>query len=46
MGGDVPACWGDSSLARQRLGWTAQRSLEDMCRDSWNWQSGNPQGFA
>ncbi|MDP1609816.1 MAG: UDP-glucose 4-epimerase GalE [Sulfuritalea sp.] len=43
--GDVPAYWGDPSLARQRLGWAAQRSLEDMCRDSWNWQSGNPQGF-
>jgi UDP-glucose 4-epimerase len=44
--GDVAACWGDPSLARQRLGWTAQRTLEDMCRDSWNWQRKNPQGFA
>ncbi len=43
--GDVPACWADPSLAKQRLGWTAQRTLEDMCRDSWNWQSNNPQGF-
>ena len=44
--GDVAAYWGDPSLARRRLGWTAQRTLEDMCRDSWNWQSRNPQGFA
>lgn len=44
--GDVAAYWGDPSLARQRLGWTARRTLEDMCRDSWNWQSRNPQGFA
>ena len=43
--GDVPAYWGDPSLARQRLGWTARRTLDDMCRDSWNWQSRNPQGF-
>lgn len=44
--GDVPAYWGDPSLARQVLGWTARRSLDDMCRDSWNWQRRNPQGFA
>lgn len=44
--GDVPAYWGDPTLAKQRLGWTAQRTLEDMCRDSWNWQRNNPQGFA
>ena len=44
--GDVPAYWGDPSLAKQRLGWTAQRTLEDMCRDAWNWQRNNPQGFA
>jgi len=44
--GDVPAYWGDPSLARQRLGWTARRTLDDMCRDAWNWQRNNPQGFA
>lgn len=44
--GDVPAYWGDASLARQRLGWSARRSLDDICRDSWNWQSRNPRGFA
>ncbi len=44
--GDVPAYWGDPSLARQRLGWTARRTLDDICRDAWNWQRRNPQGFA
>ncbi len=44
--GDVPAYWGDPSLARQILGWSARRSLDDMCRDAWHWQSVNPQGFA
>jgi UDP-glucose 4-epimerase len=43
--GDVPAYWGDPSLAGRRLGWTARRSLDDMCRDAWNWQRSNPQGF-
>jgi UDP-glucose 4-epimerase len=44
--GDVAACWSDPSLARARLGWAATRSLDDMCRDAWNSQRNNPQGFA
>ena len=31
--------------ARDVLGWTAQRDLYAMCRDSWNWQSKNPKGY-
>jgi UDP-glucose 4-epimerase len=44
--GDVPAYWADATYAERTLGWRATRSLEDMCRDSWNWQKQNPQGYA
>ncbi|MBX3621819.1 MAG: UDP-glucose 4-epimerase GalE [Rhizobacter sp.] len=44
--GDVASCYADPTLARTLLGWTAQRGLEQMCTDSWRWQSRNPQGFA
>ena len=43
--GDVPAYWADASYAERTLGWRATRSLDDMCRDAWNWQVNNPQGF-
>ena len=43
--GDLPECWADASKAAQVLGWKAARSLEDMCRDSWNWQKQNPMGY-
>ena len=43
--GDVAACYADSSLARELLGWQARLDLDAMCRDSWRWQSQNPQGF-
>ena len=36
--GDVPVCYADASLARQRFGWTAKRGIEEMCRDAWRWQ--------
>lgn len=35
--GDIAACWADASKAERLLGWKAQKSLDDMCRDSWNW---------
>lgn len=44
--GDVPAYWGDPALAWKILGWQARRSLDEMCRDAWNWQRQNPEGFA
>ncbi len=44
--GDIAACWADPSLAKQELGWVAKRGLDEMCADSWRWQSKNPAGFA
>ena len=43
--GDVPAYWADPSAAKAVLGWQARRSLDQMCADSWRWQSGNPSGY-
>lgn len=43
--GDIAEQYSDASKAQRELGWTAKRSLEDMCRDSWNWQKNNPKGF-
>lgn len=43
--GDVPAYWGDPSLAQATLGWRATRGLDQMCADSWRWQQGNPNGY-
>ncbi len=44
--GDIAACYADPSLAQEELGWKANKTLEDMCKDSWNWQEKNPRGFA
>jgi len=43
--GDVARYWADPALAARELGWQARRSLEDMCRDAWRWQSDNPEGY-
>ena len=43
--GDVAECYADPSKAKEVLGWTAEHNLEDMCRDSWRWQSNNPNGY-
>jgi len=43
--GDVPAYWGDPAAAAEVLGWQARRTLDQMCADSWRWQSGNPEGY-
>lgn len=43
--GDVAQCYADPALAQQLLGWTASRSLADMCLDAWRWQSANPEGY-
>jgi len=44
--GDVAACWSDPSLAERLLGWKPERDLLQMCRDAWNWQTKNPDGYA
>lgn len=44
--GDIAACYADPSLAKLELGWTASRGLQEMCVDSWRWQSKNPDGYA
>lgn len=43
--GDIAECYADASKARDVLGWTAEKNLDDMCRDSWNWQSHNVNGY-
>ncbi|MFZ0408871.1 MAG: UDP-glucose 4-epimerase GalE [Cyanobium sp.] len=43
--GDVPRLEGSAQRAHEILGWRANRSLEEMCRDGWAWQSANPQGY-
>lgn len=43
--GDLPEYYADASLAQRELDWHTTRSIEDACRDSWNWQSQNPEGY-
>ena len=43
--GDIAACYADPAKAQSELGWHAEHTLEDMVRDSWNWQSNNPCGY-
>ena len=44
--GDIATCYADASLANKEMGWEAKRSLDEMCRDLWSWQSQNPNGYA
>ena len=43
--GDIATCYADASKAKEKLGWSATKTLEDMCRDTWNWQVKNPEGY-
>ena len=43
--GDIAKCFADPSFAKEVLGWEATRDIEQMCKDSWNWQSNNPNGY-
>ena len=44
--GDIAVCYADVSKAQALLGWKAKRDLSSMCRDAWNWQSHNPNGYS
>jgi UDP-glucose 4-epimerase len=44
--GDVSIYYADASLAKKTLGWSTKKTLEDMCTDTWRWQSSNPNGYA
>lgn len=43
--GDLPESYADAGKAERLLGWKAEKTLEDMCRDSWRWQTMNPEGY-
>ena len=43
--GDIAMCYCDPAKAKKELGWEAQYGIEDMCADSWRWQSNNPNGY-
>jgi UDP-glucose 4-epimerase len=43
--GDIACCYADPILAKEKLGWSAQMGVEQMCEDSWRWQSMNPEGY-
>ena len=43
--GDIAECYAEAALAKKELGWEATRGIDEMCEDSWRWQSGNPNGY-
>ena len=43
--GDIATCYASADKAKLDLGWEAQYDIEDMCRDAWNWQMKNPNGY-
>ena len=44
--GDLAVCYADPAKSAEKLGWKAEKTLADMCQDSWRWQSSNPKGYA
>jgi UDP-glucose 4-epimerase len=44
-GGDVASCYADPKYALEVLDWRAEKGLDEMCADSWRWQSNNPDGY-
>jgi len=43
--GDIAVCYSNPAKAEAELGWKAEFGIEEMCRDSWNWQKNNPNGY-
>ncbi|SFZ97747.1 UDP-glucose 4-epimerase [hydrothermal vent metagenome] len=43
--GDIAKCYANPDYAKEILGWEAKRSIDEMCEDSWRWQSNNPNGY-
>ncbi|MBR4864428.1 MAG: UDP-glucose 4-epimerase GalE [Oscillospiraceae bacterium] len=43
--GDIATCYADPAKSAEKLGWKAEKTLSDMCRDAWNWQKNNPLGY-
>lgn len=43
--GDIASCYADASLALKELNWSATKDVNAMCKDTWNWQSKNPNGY-
>ena len=43
--GDIAECYADATKASVELNWRAEKTIEQMCEDSWRWQSQNPRGF-
>lgn len=43
--GDIATCYSNPNKAKEDLGWEAQYGIDEMCRDSWNWQKSNPNGY-
>ncbi len=43
--GDIATCYADATKAKEELGWVAEKGIEEMCADTWRWQSQNPNGY-
>lgn len=43
--GDIAKCWADASKANRDLEWKTERGIDEMCQDTWRWQSNNPNGY-
>ena len=43
--GDIAQCFADPQYAKETLNWEATKGIDEMCEDTWRWQSNNPNGF-